>query len=69
MAMRVDNFIIGIDVAKAELVCYYEDSAQQQAVRNIKSEIQQWLALQPANTAICVEATNVYHLDLVEMAY
>lgn len=69
MAMRVDNFIIGIDVAKAELVCYYEDSAQQQAVRNTKPEIQKWLALQPANTAICVEATNVYHLDLVEMAY
>ncbi|MBF8758356.1 IS110 family transposase [Pseudomonas guariconensis] len=69
MAMQVDNFIIGIDVAKAELVCYYEDSAQQQAVRNTKPEIQKWLALQPVNTAICVEATNVYHLDLVEMAY
>lgn len=69
MAMRVEKFIIGVDVAKAELVSYYEDSAQQHAFRNTKPEIQKWLALQPANTAICVEATNVYHLDLVEMAY
>lgn len=69
MAMRVEKFIIGIDVAKAELVSYYEDSAQQHAFRNTKPEIQKWLGLQPANTAICVEATNVYHLDLVEMAY
>lgn len=69
MAMRVEKFIIGVDVAKAELVSYYEDSAQQHAFKNTKPEIQKWLALQPANTAICVEATNVYHLDLVEMAY
>lgn len=69
MAMRAEQFIVGIDVAKVELVSYYEDSGQQHSVRNTKPEIGKWLALQPANTAICVEATNVYHLDLVEMAY
>lgn len=69
MAMRVEKFIIGVDVAKVELVSYYEETAQQHSFRNTKPEIRKWLALQPANTAICVEATNVYHLDLVEMAY
>lgn len=69
MAMQVEKFIIGVDVAKAELVTYCEESAQQLSLKNTTSEIRKWLALQPANTAICVEATNVYHLDLVELAY
>lgn len=69
MAMRVEKFIIGVDVAKAELVSYSEDSGQHHSFKNTKPEIRKWLALQPANTAICVEATNIYHLDLVEMAY
>lgn len=69
MAMQTDKFIIGVDVAKVELVSYYQDSAQQHTLKNTKPEIQKWLANQPANTALCVEATNIYHLDLVEMAY
>lgn len=69
MAIRVEKFIIGVDVAKVELVSYCEETAQQHSLKNTKPEIRKWLALQPANTAICVEATNVYHLDLVEMAY
>lgn len=69
MAMRSGRFIIGVDVAKVELVSYYQDSAQQHSLRNTPSEIRKWLDLQPAHSAICVEATNIYHLDLVEMAY
>jgi len=28
MAMQADKFIIGVDVAKVELVSYYQDSAR-----------------------------------------
>jgi hypothetical protein len=38
------------------------------SLTNTKPEIKKWLRQQPANTALCVEATNVYHLDVVEMA-
>ena len=69
MAMPAKPFIIGVDVAKVELVSYCEQTGQHQSFRNTQPEIRKWLALQPANTAICVEATNIYHLDLVEMAY
>ena len=69
MAMEVERFIIGIDVAKAELVVHYDDGGTQISLSNTKPEIKKWLSQQPANTALCVEATNVYHLDVVEMAY
>ncbi|EKT4525089.1 IS110 family transposase, partial [Pseudomonas putida] len=68
MAMQVSQFIIGVDVAKVELVVHFEDRDEQSSLKNTKPEIKKWLGQQPANTAICVEATNTYHLDLVEMA-
>lgn len=69
MAMHVTQFIVGIDVAKAELVIHHQHDGTQSTLSNTKPEIKKWLKQQPANTALCVEATNVYHLDVVEMAY
>jgi len=69
MAMEANQFIVGIDVAKAELVIHFQSSGTQTSLTNNKPEIKQWLKQQPANTALCVEATNVYHLDIVEMAH
>jgi transposase len=69
MAMEVSQFIIGIDVAKAELVVHFQNDGTRMSLSNTKPEIKKWLKQQPANTALCVEATNVYHLDVVEMAY
>ena len=69
MAMEVSQFVIGIDVAKAELVIYFQDDGTQAVLSNTKPEIKKWLKQQPANTALCVEATNIFHLDVVEMAY
>lgn len=69
MAMKANHFVIGIDVAKAELVVHYQEGGAQVCLSNTKPEIKKWLKQQPANTALCVEATNVYHLDVVEMAY
>lgn len=69
MAMETREFIIGIDVAKAELVVHFQSNGAQMSLSNTKPEIKKWLKQQPANTALCVEATNIYHLDVVKMAY
>lgn len=69
MAMRSHKFIIGVDVAKVELVIHVEESDQRISLKNSRPEIDKWLAQQPDHTALCVEATNVYHLDLVERAH
>lgn len=69
MAMQVDRSIVGVDVAKAELVIHHEDSDEVIGLKNAKPEIKKWLKQQPADTAIAVEATNIYHLDLVELAH
>lgn len=69
MAMETEKFIVGVDVAKAELVIHFQASGKQVSLSNTPSEIKRWLKQQPDNTALCVEATNVFHLDLVELAY
>ena len=67
--MQVGKLIVGADVAKAELVIHHDDRDEIIKVKNTKPEIKKWLKQQPLNTAIAVEATNVYHLDLVELAH
>lgn len=69
MAMQVGKLIVGADVAKTELVIHHDDRDQINRLQNSKPEIKKWLKQQPLNTAIAVEATNVYHLDLVELAH
>ena len=69
MAMQVGKLIVGADVAKAELVIHHDDRDEIIKVKNTKPEIKKWLKQQPLNTAMAVEATNVYHLDLVELAH
>ncbi|AEJ14399.1 IS110 family transposase [Pseudomonas putida] len=70
MAMQVGKLIVGADVAKAELVIHHDDRDEIIRLKNSKLEIRRWLKQQPLNTAIAVEATtNVYHLDLVELAH
>lgn len=69
MAMQVAGSIVGVDVAKVELVTYQIDSDSLELLRNDKPTIKHWLRGLPINTAIAVEATNTYHLDLVELAH
>lgn len=69
MAMETNTFIVGVDVAKAELVIHFQDSGTCITLSNTPSAIKKWLKQQPGNTALCVEATNVFHLDLVQLAY
>ena len=69
MAMQSGKLIVGADAAKAELVIHHDGNDDVIKLKNSKPEIKRWLKQQPLNTAIAVEATNVYHLDLVELAH
>ncbi|MFY0989827.1 IS110 family transposase [Halomonas sp. C05BenzN] len=61
--------LIGIDVAKHELVVYRQDLEIQEALENRKPIIKQWLRGLPPHCAIAVEATGTYHVALIELAY
>jgi transposase len=69
MAMKAIPAIIGIDVAKAELAVFRADLDRLELVDNTRQAIATWLATLPAASALAVEATNVYHLELVEQAH
>jgi len=69
VAMRVSKSIVGVDVAKAELVIYLADPDLLTSITNEKPAIKRWLKTLPGPTAIAVEATNIYHVDLVELAH
>jgi len=69
MAMRVSKSIVGVDVAKVELVIYQADPDLLTSIANEKPVIKRWLKTLPGATAIAVEATNIYHVELVELAY
>lgn len=68
MAMQVAESIVGVDVAKMELVIYHEDSELEVTVANDTKGIKRWLKTLSANTAIAIEATNTYHIDCLELA-
>ena len=69
MAMRVSKSIVGVDVAKVELVIYEPDQDLLTSITNDKPAIKRWLKTLPRPTAVAVEATNVYHIDLIELAH
>ena len=61
--------IIGIDVAKDELVIYRQDIDAQESLENRKPTIKRWLHELPAHCAIAIEATGTYHVALIELAH
>ncbi|MFJ4198007.1 IS110 family transposase [Pseudomonas sp. NPDC089534] len=61
--------VVGIDVAKAEIVAYREDVQLTQAIGNNRESIGRWLKTLPAQSAIALEATSHYHLDTAELAF
>ncbi|MBC3955683.1 IS110 family transposase [Pseudomonas triticifolii] len=69
MAMRVSKSIVGVDVAKVELVIYEPDQDLLTSITNDKPTIKRWLKTLPRPAAVAVEATNVYHIDLIELAH
>lgn len=69
MAMSVSQSIIGVDVAKAEVVVYRTETDELKAIPNNKADLKAWLKTLPAGSAIAIEATNIYHLDTVSLAH
>lgn len=69
MAMHVQPLRIGVDVSKAQLmIC---ESAEQPLHRlgNERGAIRTWLEHLPGPACIAVEATNTFHLALLEEAH
>lgn len=69
MAMQVEPRDIGVDVSKAELVCAAHGEDRIETVANDKRSIRRWLKSLPKHTCLAVEATNSFHMELVEQAW
>jgi transposase len=69
MTILTSPTVVGIDVAKAEIVVYREDLKTIQAIDNNRQAVGRWLKTLPAQSSIALEATSIYHLDTVEVAH
>lgn len=69
MAMQVTVIEIGIDVSAAELVIARSDTSVLETLANAPQAIQAWLAQLSGPARVAVEATNTFHLALVQAAY
>jgi len=69
MTILTSQTVVGIDIAKAEIVVYRSDLQSTDAIKNDRTALKRWLKTLPAQSAIAVEATNIYHLDTVELAH
>lgn len=69
MTILTSSTVIGIDVAKAEIVAYREDLNSTQVIENTREAIGRWLKTLPAQSSIALEATSIYHLDTAELAH
>lgn len=71
MAMVVtdSNRVIGVDVAKAELVIWDDELEELTTIPNTKGAIKKWLKTLSGAVSIAVEATNIYHVLFADLAY
>ena len=71
MAMPVATAqpIVGVDVAKDELVIYHAQSDRLETIPNTKAEIKKWLRALAAPVDVAIEATNIYHQEFADLAY
>lgn len=69
MAMRVETSLIGVDVAKAELVIAQSWTVNLVRLPNDAKTIRAYLKALPGPVCIAVEATNVFHFTLVDLAH
>lgn len=69
MAKKVEATLIGVDVSKAELVLCQSGSKETLRVGNDRASIKRYLRGVPTGSCLGVEATNVYHLELVDQAH
>ncbi|MEB6590779.1 transposase [Pseudomonas asiatica] len=71
MAMVVADSkrLIGVDVAKAELVIWDDESAELIAIPNTKAAIKKWLKGLSGAMSVAIEATNIYHVLFTDLAF
>ena len=70
MAMPVQPSLVGVDVSKDELVSCQDGEGPLRTVDNEPKAISLWLdSFSPGPLCLAVEATNTYHLEVVEQAY
>jgi transposase len=69
MAMQVQRSLIGIDVAKDELVIYDAGQNSLVTIPNTPAAIRRWLKTLPGNCDIAIEATSTYHMTVTELAH
>ena len=69
MTILDSQVVVGVDVAKDEIVVYRCDEESTLIVANERSALKKWLKLLPDNCALALEATNTYHLDATEIAH
>ena len=67
--MTTHTPIIGVDIAKDSLSLYRADLDEYQTLGNDARAIRTWLKELPAASALAVEATSTYHVQLVDLAY
>lgn len=68
MAMRVQPHLVGVDVSKAELIICEGQDRPLHTLDNHRRALKAWLKALPQPTCLAVEATNTYHVLLVEEA-
>lgn len=66
--MQVERCFVGVDVAKEELVIAVEPQCAVKVVPNRRQAILSWLRTLPPGTAVAMESTGRYHLELLELA-
>lgn len=70
MAMRAKDQLIGVDVSKADLeIAQCRSSGGTEVIPNNLKSIRRWLKSLVGRACIAVEATNTFHLALVEEAH
>lgn len=61
MPVATTQSIVGVDVAKDELVIYHVESDRLETISNTKTATKKWLKTVAKPVAIAIEATNIYH--------
>ncbi|SEP02204.1 transposase [Pseudomonas sp. NFACC39-1] len=69
MPVAIHQPIVGVDVAKDELVMYHAESDQLETIPNTKAAIKKWLKALSTRVDIAIEATNIYHLEFADLAH
>lgn len=61
--------IVGVDVAKNELMIYQAELDLLETLPNNKPAIKKWLKALPAPVDVAIESTNIYHLEFADLAH